>query len=168
MATEIVSNSTCNMDIASVCRRLDRIVVEITHSNSAPLTTVRAADLIRIRKYLQAAQSHADLSAKKPEEDWVKSGSIPMSLPNAPGVPPMENDDLWDLAQKIDSLRFEMANSNSSRAPSGISEPDKIRFDSVIKSAEQYIEEHLTKQMPMDFPESAPSIPIPAQGALGV
>lgn len=168
MANEIVSNSTCNMDVASICRRLDRIVVEITHSNSAPLTTVWEADLIRVRKYLQSAQSYADLAAKKPQEDWVKSGSIPLPLPQAPGVPPMENDDMWDLAQKVDSLRFEVANSNSSRAPSGLEEPDKIRFDSIIAACVAFIDGHIVKLKPMDYPESSPSIPIPNQGALGV
>lgn len=168
MANEITPNSTCNMDIASLCRRLDRIVVEITHSNSAPLTTVLEADLVRIRKYLQSAQSIADLAAKKPQEDWVKSGSLPMPLPAAPGVPAMENDDMWDLAQKVDSLRFEIANSNSSRAPSGLEEPDKIRFDAIVKACEVYIDGHMVKLKPMDYPESAPSIPIPVQGKLGV
>jgi len=168
MANEILPNHSCNMDVASLCRRLDRIVVEITHSNSAPLTTTWEADLLRLRKYLQSVQSYADLAAKKPQEDWSKSGSAQLPLPTPPGVPPMENDDMWDLAQKVDSIRFEIANSNSSRAPSGIEEPDKIRFDSYIAACVKFIDDHVVKLKPMDFPESAPSIPIPVQGALGV
>lgn len=166
--SELSQNSTFNVDVAGLVRRLDRVVTEIIKSQSSPLAQVRTADTERISSYIKEAQSYADFVSRKPELDFPKTHGVALPLAVAPVITGMENDALWDLAQLFDSARFEVANSASSRAPSGLIDPDKKRFDSYMKTASDFLASHIAKTLPLDLPESAPSIPVSERGELGV
>ncbi len=136
--SELSQNSTFNVDVAGLVRRLDRVVTEITKSQSSPLAQVRTADTERIAAYIKEAQSYADFVSRKPELDFPKTHGVALPLAVAPVIAGMENDALWDLAQLFDSARFEVANSASSRAPSGLIDPDKkAAFEALCASQDQ-------------------------------
>ena len=166
--TSILQNTTANLHVAMVVRLLDRVVKEVCDSQSSPLTGTRIADYARIDQYMTELESFTEFANKLPEADYPKSHPQPVALDPAMKIPPMDNDSLWLLAQLVDTARFEVANSNSSRSPSGFLPGDYDRWTSYYSDIRRLVSEHMKKATPTDKPESTPTYPLPPRGALGV
>jgi hypothetical protein len=164
----ILQNQTANLHVAMIVRLLDRVVKEVCESQSSPLTGTRLADYSRIDQYLTELESFTDFANKLPEADYPKSHPLPVQLNEPMKVPAMDNDSLWLLAQLVDTARFEVANSNSSRSPSGFVPADYVRWTQYYSDIRRLVKEHMKVATPTDKPESTPTYPLPAKGALGV
>jgi hypothetical protein len=166
--TSILANQTANLHVAMVVRLLDRVIKEVCDSQSSPLTGTRSADYERIGQYMTELESFTDFANALPEADYPKSHPQPVQLNEPFKIPPMDNDSLWLLAQLVDTARFEVANSNSSRSPSGFLPADYKRWTHYYSDIRRLVKDHMQVATPTDKPESTPTYPMPPKGALGI
>jgi hypothetical protein len=166
--TTILQNQTANLHVAMVVRLLDRVIQEVCESRSSPLTGTRLADYARIDQYMTELESFTEFANQLPEADYPKSHPQPVALREPYKIPPMDNDSLWLLVQLVDTARFEVANSNSSRSPSGFIPADYNRWVKYYSDIRRLIKDHMKVATPTDKPESTPTYPLPQKGATGI
>ncbi len=164
----IVTNATYNIEVATIVRYLDRAIIEVVQSQSAPLSDSHAHDLTRLDSYLVNLHSFLTWAARQPESDTPKSHPIALTLPEAKVVPDIENDALWRVAQMLDTFRFEAVNSETSRRSNGVKAQDLSRWRSYLADVKAFIDDHIRIVQPIDYTESSPRALVQGQGALGV
>ena len=72
-ALPILPNGSYNIHIAMLVRLIDRAIIEVTKSQSAPGSGVRSADVARIESYCDEMESFVNFSSRLPETDTPKS-----------------------------------------------------------------------------------------------
>ena len=168
MATDIVQNSTRNIDTLGIVLRMDKIVKELIGNQSHGTSAVREADFIRSNAYLDELESFVAHCSRRPQQDYPKTYDMEIALPSATVVPLMDNLAILHLAQMVDTWRFEIANSESSRWSSGIQDHDGKRMANWFADYRSFFTEHIATSLPGDYPETVPSHPLTGRGALGV
>lgn len=168
MATEIAQNSTRNIDALGIVLRMDKIVKELIGSQSQGVSVVREADFERANSYLDELESFVAHCSRRPQQDYPKTYDMEIALPAPTTVPMMDNLAVLHLAQMVDSWRFELANSETSRWSSGVHGPDGKRLANYFADYRAFFAEHIAKVLPQDYPETVPSFPLTSRGALGV
>lgn len=168
MANEIVQNSTRNIDVLGIVLRMDKIVKELIGNQSHGVSVVREADFERSNAHLDELESFVAHCSRRPQQDYPKTYDMEVALPAPTAVPMMDNLAVLHLAQMVDTWRFEMANSESSRWSSGIHGPDGKRLANWFGDYRAFFSEHIAKVLPQDYPETVPSFPLTGRGALGV
>jgi len=168
MATEIALNSTRNIDALGIVLRMDKIIKELIGNQSHGVSVVREADFIRSNAYLDELESFVAHCSRRPQQDYPKTYDMEIKLPEPTIVPMMDNLAVLHLAQMVDTWRFEVANSESSRWSSGIHEPDGKRLSNYFSDYRAFFKEHIATQLPQDYPETVPSYALTSKGALGV
>lgn len=168
MATEIAQNSTRNIDAFGIVLRMDKMVKELIGSQSQGVSIVREADFERANSYLNELESFVAHCSRRPQQDYPKTYDMEIALPTATIVPMMDNLAVMHLAQMVDAWRFEIANSETSRWSSGIHGPDQKRLANWFADYRSFFSEHISTQLPQDYPETVPSFALTSRGALGV
>lgn len=168
MGTEIVQNSTRNIDCFGIVLRMDKIVKELIGSQSHGVSVVREADFERANSYLDELESFVAHCSRRPQQDYTKTYEQEMPLPAPTVVPMMDNLAVLHVAQMVDTWRFEIANSETSRWSSGIHGPDAKRMANWFADYRTFFKDHIATQLPQDYPETVPSFPLTGRGALGV
>jgi hypothetical protein len=175
MATEvnggslpILENGSYNVHIAMLVRLIDRAIIEVTKSQSAPGSGVRQADAERISSYMDEMESFVRFSSRLPETDTPKSHPLPVQFDAPVALPRIENDSMWLLAQMLDTMRIEVGQSASSRQPNGWWKPDLPRVQKYIEDVRVFMNEHVLKVTPVDNPESSPREQVQPRGKMGV
>lgn len=161
-------NATINIDVAMIVRLLDRAIIEVVRSQSAPISGVRVADASRLESYLKEMESFVTWASRQPESDTPKSAPMVIKLDTPLALPAIENDAMWRVAQLLDTARFEVANSQSGGMPNGIKSQDKDRWMSYFADVRRFMGEHVAIVNPVDLPESSPRDPIQGLGRLGL
>lgn len=148
-----------NQDIAGLAERIDEVIYEIMHSQSANLTDMRPFDRIRIDQYNAMLNRYAAWLTNAPDVD------LPETHPRTYAIKfiseglefDIENKALRDLVRMYQAIITEMTNSQSARAANGLTTHDKRRFDLVMEKIEQFLTNYVDETQPLDMPESAPS-----------
>jgi len=164
----ILPNGSYNIHIAMLVRLIDRAVIEVTKSQSAPGSGVRSADVARIESYCDEMESFVNFSSRLPETDTPKSHPLPIEFDPPVVLPRIENDSMWMLAQMLDTMRIEVGQSASSRQPNGWWKPDLPRVKKYIEDIREFMANHVQKVTPVDNPESSPRELVQGRGAMGV
>jgi hypothetical protein len=166
-ALPILTNGSYNYHTAMLVRLIDRAIIEVTKSQSAPGSGVRSADAARIESYMDEMESLIKFSQRLPETDSPKSHPLPLEYDPPVVLPRIENDSMWLLAQMLDSMRIEVGNSASSRQPNGWWKPDLPRVSKFIEDVRVFMSEHVAKVTPVDNPESSPRDLLQPRGQMG-
>jgi len=168
MALTELNNGTYNCDIDGIVRRINRAIVEMTKSQSGGVSLSISFDVIRWRTYIQGMITYIDYITSQPQLDLPETHPLPVALPVKPVIPMMENESAYDMAQLFDTMREEIANSQSSRMPSGLISHDEVRIRSYLARATNFINDYITVIDPLDLPDSSPMAPAPTAGLKGV
>jgi hypothetical protein len=168
MALTELKNGTYNCDVDGLVRRINRAIVEMTKSQSGGVSLSISFDVIRWRTYVQGLETYIDYVTSQPQLDLPETHPMPLALPTPPVIPQMENESAYDMAVLFDTMREEIANSQSSRMPSGLISHDEVRFRSYLARATNFINSYITVIDPLDLPDSSPMAPAPTTGQKGV
>ena len=168
MALAELNNSTYNCDVDGMVRRINRAIVEMTKSQSGGVSLSISFDVIRWRSYIDGLVTYIDYVTSQPQLDLPETHPLPVTLPTKPVIPQMENESAYDMAVLFDTMREEIANSQSSRMPSGLLSHDEIRVRSYLARASKFITDYITVIDPLDLPDSSPMAPAPTAGLKGV
>jgi hypothetical protein len=164
----ILENGSYNIHIAMLIRLIDRAIIEVTKSQSAPGSGVRQADADRIESYMNEMESFVNFSSRLPETDTPKSHPLAVQFDPPLSLPRIENDSMWLLAQMFDTMRIEVGQSASSRQPNGWWKPDLPRVLKYIDDVRVFMAQHVQKVTPVDVPESSPRENVQPRGKMGV
>lgn len=159
---------TKNLDIASLIRRLDRSLVEVTKSQSSVVTGMLPFDFNRLESAIMMLESYAAFASGLPFMDTPETTPVLLNVECYGTIPPIENDSAWDMAQLIDTMMLELANSQSSNIGNGFLPPhDLLRFTSFIQRLKNLIA-HAKAREPVDYPESSPRADSTGAGVTGI
>jgi hypothetical protein len=162
-----VAASTMNIDVHSIVRRYNRMLVEIAKSQSSGISQVMPFDVTRIRANLSAMRAQLDFVVAQPLLDCPETGPMEMPLPPMPAVTPIENESAYDLMTLLEVARDEIANSQSSRIPSNLVKFDYDRQVAYLTKANNLLA-YVEGNEPLDLPESSPMIAMSGAGQRGI
>ena len=159
---------TKNLDIASLIRRLDRSLVEVTKSQSSGVSGTLPFDFARLESAIKMMKSFKKFAEGLPYMDTPETTPIIINVECYGTIPPIENDSAWDMAQILDTMMLELANSQSSNIGNGFLPPhDGKRFDDYVARLENLIA-HSKGTEPVDYPESSPRADSTGAGVTGI
>jgi len=159
--------STMNIDVHSIVRRYNRMLVEIAKSQSSGISQVMPFDVVRITSYISAMRAQLDFIVAQPLLDCPETGPMEMALPPMPQVTPIENESAYDLMSLIEVARDEIANSQSSRIPSNLVKFDFERQVAYLTKVVNLLS-YINSNEPLDLPESSPMVVMSGPGNRGV
>jgi hypothetical protein len=159
---------TLNSDIAQLVRRIDRVIKEMQHAQSANVTMTLAADTERIEKY------KADLNTQVDTVYGMGIPDVPETMPEQIQLRPVPedvevtNDDFSAVIDQFYVLRGEMVNSQSSRLGGGLLPPDHKRAKAILSRIDTMFSTFIPAVDPGDFPESTPDVSMVGHGMRGI
>lgn len=155
---------TLNMDLVGLWNRINRYIVEVQKSQSANVSLTLESDLVRYKSYFSALRfliAHVDAD---PRLDLPETNPFEYALREAPLLMDLENENCVHVALLLETVRQELAMSQSSRLSTGLIAFDKDRFLAGISKAESYLENYVEKATPLDMPESSPRAAVQGKG----
>lgn len=161
---------TYNHDVAGICTRIHRFVVETKKSVSAGMAQVNEFDQARLAQYLDAIDGYTDWVVGQPQLDLPETHPRKLEVTLMPDdeVEDIENESLRDVARLWKLAILEMASSQSSRAGSGLVKYDEARLRAIVQKTRALLETYIKTIDPLDLPESSPAYPMSGSGKTGV
>ena len=157
-----------NHDIAGLYLRLNRVITELIGAASASVNSMNPFDQARLAQYIAAIRSYLAWVNAVPQLDLPETCKRTYGLESPPVVPELENDSTRDMVRLVELARDELISGQSARMPSGLIPFDSNRFAAVINKVEAFLVNYIQKTLPLDLPESSPTLPVTASGKTGV
>lgn len=145
-----------NIDIAGLIRRLRRFRFETVKAVSSGLATMSASDMARAKSYLAAVSSYINWIMSQPTLDLPEWSPKKIDLGNPEALPMPENESLVDMMMLYDVLEVEIANCQSARQATGLISHDLKRITDLVAKMNAFLDDYVTKVLPLDLPESSP------------
>lgn len=161
------ATSTYNIDIHSVVRRYNRMIVEVMKSQSSGISYTLPFDVGRLTSYIGAMKSYLAFVVAQPLLDCPETGPTEMTLPANPNIAMIENESAYDVVNLIEIARDEISNSQSSRMPTNLIKFDYDRQISYLDKIMSMLE-YVGTSEPLDLPESSPMAGVSGAGLRGV
>lgn len=161
---------TYNHDVAGLCTRIHRFMVEVKKCVSSSNALVNQFDQERLGTYLAAVRGY---------RDWVV-GQVQLDLPEThprllevklmpdDDVEDIENESLRDVARMFKLAILELASSGSSRQASGLIIFDEKRLTAIVEKVQALLDGYIKAVDPLDLPESSPAYAMSGSGKTGI
>lgn len=157
-----------NHDIAGLCRRINRFIIELHKSVSSGVHEVNEFDQERLNHYLAAIRAYRGWIVDQPHLDLPETHPRPIELGSNPDVTAVENESVRDVITLMELCRDELTNSQSARYPAGLISFDDRRAMALVEKCQKFLDDYIAKILPLDLPESSPLQPMSGPGAVGV
>ena len=161
------ATSTFNIDVHSIVRRWNRVLVEVIKSQSSGISQTMPFDLTRLGTYFNAMEAFQNFIVSQPLLDCPETGPTEIPLPASPALPFLENESAYDVCMLVEIARDEIANSQSARLPTNLMQFDFKRQMDYISKLRNLIN-YVQAAEPLDLPESSPMVATTGPGRLGV
>jgi hypothetical protein len=158
---------TCNTDIHSLCRRINRFIAEVNKSQSSGISATMPFDITRVQSYLKSLTSFMSYIVSQPLLDLPETGPQWIDLPKDEPMPRVENESAYDICQLLSVMRDELANSQSSRLSTNLVKFDYDRATAVVAKIQNMLG-YIAAAEPLDLPESSPREAMSGPGATGI
>ena len=177
VTTKAERTSINNIDIYSMLRRLDRMRVELSKSQSADLPSgLLEPDSLRLTQYITTYREFFKYVESRPLPDAPEThGNFTIALPDDSAIvqpEAVENEDIRSLLFLTMQLRTELQNCQSARLVQGImpmgsgKTGDAARIADFITRIENFAA-YAAKNEPSDRPESTPLAMPTTAGQIG-
>jgi hypothetical protein len=162
--------TTYNHDVAGMCTRMHRFIVEAKKSVSSGMAQVNEFDQQRLASYLTAMTGYADWVVSQPQLDLPETHPrlLEVTLMPDDDVENIENESLRDVCRLWKLAILELASSQSSRSSSGLVKFDEARLRAIIAKTQALLDNYIKAIDPLDLPESSPAYPMSGAGKTGV
>jgi hypothetical protein len=167
MADKQLATSTYNIDVHSIVRRYNRMLVEVNKSQSSGISFTIPFDVTRLRSYIAALSNYLAFIVAQPLLDCPETGPTEIPLPPPPVMPTIENESAMDAINLIEIARDEIANSQSARMPTNLMTFDFERQKSYLAKIGKLLD-YVAISEPLDLPESSPMQGVSGTGKQGV
>lgn len=157
-----------NHDIAGLCRRINRFIIELYKSVSSGVHEVNEFDQVRLNHYLMAIRAYRGWIMDQPHLDLPESHPKEIEIGPDPDVSAVENESVRDVIYLMELCREELVNSQSARYPAGLIIFDDKRAMALVEKCQKFLDDYISKVQPIDMPESSPSRPMSGPGSTGI
>jgi len=157
---------TCNTDIYNLVNRINRIIFEMQHSQSAGVTNTIPSDQRRITKYLSDLRTQVNGTNERGIPDYSKTHPEQIALKDLPEKE-IENDDNKGVIDSLYIMRDELVGSQSSRLGGGLLPFDYDKAVEALNRLDHMFGLFIPAISPVDNPESVPSVPLTGHGMQG-
>jgi hypothetical protein len=158
---------TCNTDIHSICRRVNRFIAEVNKSQSSGISQTMPFDVSRIQSYVKSLRSYMTHIVAQPLLDLPETGPQAIPLPADEPMPRVENESAYDLCMLFSLMRDELANSQSSRLSTNLGKFDYDRAVKILDKVDSLLA-YIAAAEPLDLPESSPRESSSGMGSTGI
>ena len=158
---------TYNIDVHSIVRRYNRMLVEVMKSQSSGISQTLPFDLTRIKAWVSSHRRYIEFVVGEPLLDCPETGPMELPLPTPPKIDEIENDSAYDILMLIMIARDELANSQSARIPTNLVKFDYDRQVAYLAKITNLVG-HIEDAEPLDLPESSPMMAVSGSGRMGV
>lgn len=159
---------TCNTDVFSLYRRINRFVVEVLKSQSSGVSQTMSFDVTRVKSYTFSLRSFIAWVVAQPLLDLPDTGPQWIELPVPPALPDIENESAYDICVLLEVLRDELANSQSARLSTNLIAHDHKRAIAIIDKIDALVDNYIAIAEPLDLPESSPMHDMTGPGRQGI
>lgn len=162
--------TTYNHDIAGLCTRIHRFMVELKKSVSAGTSHVNTFDQDRLDSYLAAIRVFHEWIIGQPQLDLPETHPRVLDVPLMPDddVDAIENESLRDAARLFKIAILELQSSQSSRHASGLISYDSRRLLAIVEKVQALLDGYIKNLTSLDLPESSPAYPMSGPGKTGI
>jgi hypothetical protein len=159
---------TCNTDIFSLVRRINRFIVEVLKSQSSGVSQTMPFDVTRVLSYTNSLRSFIAWIVAQPLLDLPETGPQWIPMPKSPEIVDLENESAYDICVLFELLRDELANSQSARLSTNMIQHDYNRALAIILKIENLVNQYIAVAEPLDLPESSPLHAMTGPGQQGI
>ena len=121
-----------NIDIVDLVNRLDVYMLEISAASSATRHETTVHDVNRVEAMVTRFETRFNLLAGQPELDFPKTHPKAWTVPAAPDLPILENQDSQTIINLLATMRQEIAGSDSAERTTGLKPADRGRIEAAI------------------------------------
>ncbi len=157
-----------NHDVAGLCRRINRFIIELHKSVSSGIQYVNEFDQDRLNAYLEAVRAYRNWVVGQPQLDLPETHPRAIELGPDPDASAVENEAVRDAIYLMELCRDELSNSQSARSPAGLVGFDDRRAMALIEKCQKFLDDYIKVVQPVDMPESSPSQPMSGPGSTGI
>lgn len=157
-----------NHDIAGLCNRINRFIVEVEKAVSSGTSKMSLADQTRLLSFLNVLDGYKKWSVSQPDLDLPETHPRPIELEENAKPVNVENESSNDVIKMFEIMRDELANCQSARDAAGLNEFDSVRFTSMSTKIRNFVNEYIAKSTPVDLPESSPREASSGAGRTGI
>lgn len=161
-------SQTCNTDIFSLVRRINRFMFEMVKSQSSGVSQTMPFDLTRVNSYTASLRSYIAWVVAQPLLDLPETGPQWIDMPKSLDIPAMENESVYDICMLFEILRDELANSQSARLSTNMIVHDHTRALAIIQKIDNLVTQYIAISEPLDLPESSPRSDMTGTGRTGI
>jgi len=165
--TSRAPTTTYNLDVLSLARRYNRVIVEVTKAQSSNVSQSMPFDVTRLKSYVASLRAYLNLVASLPLLDCPETGPTEVALPVNPPIQDIENESSYGILTMLDVARDELTASQSARLPTGLQKFDLDRQLSYLARIDSVLA-YVSAQEPLDLPESSPMVSVSGPGHTGV
>ena len=166
---EVFPTEVFNHDVIHIYDYLRRFHIELSKSQSSPVSGMINADQARLERYLTSIRAMVTFIQGTPELDMPETHPLPYLLEAFPMEVSVENESINYLLRLIRAAAVELTNSQSARYASRFQPFDQARFGLIVDKIEAYLNDVIrANAVPLDLPESSPENSMPTDGFTGV
>ena len=149
-----------NMDVVGVCERIDRIMYEMSQSESAKLNSLEEYDIERIIQYNAALRIYVSTVNEANRMDLPHSYPAMYSIKYICSEGNIDyestkNRIIRDLQRLYANMLVQWSRSESADKSNGFYEADYNRFILIMDRIDGYISSYIKEATPLDLPESS-------------
>jgi len=157
-----------NHDVAGLCRRVNRFIVELHKAQSANTSEMDVFDQERLQTYLDAITVYRGWVINQPQLDLPETYPREVEIGENPETPEVENESTRDAIYLMELARDELAGSQSARRASGFIGFDDRRLMALVGKTQAFLTDYIKVATPIDMPESSPARPGSGAGLGGI
>lgn len=157
-----------NHDVAGLCRRVNRFIVELNKSVSSSVHDMNEFDQGRLNDYLAAIRAYRTWVVAQPHLDLPETHPRPIEIGPNPEPPDVENESVRDIVNLMEICRDELVSSQSARNPAGLIVFDDNRAMALVEKCQAFLDNYIKATQPMDLPETSPLRPVSGPGLTGI
>jgi len=161
-------NYVQNHDVVTIADKITRFAVEMYKSVSSSLSGVNVHDQGRLVTYLDAIDRVHDWAINVPDLDLPETHPRQWAIEAFPVIEDVESEEINQIGRLLNVCWYELVNSASARAPSGLNKHDSARLRSYVEKIRLFLVNYVSVIEPLDLPESMPKEKTSGSGLVGI
>jgi hypothetical protein len=159
-----------NHDVVMLWDKVSRFHVELSKSQSAPVSGMIQPDQIRLTSYIADLRACLTWVQAIPQLDMPETHPRPYKLEPFPPEVNVENESINVILRLVRAAAVELVNSQSARYASRLQPFDEARFTAIVDKIEAFLVNYIqgAATVPLDIPESSPEEGQITDGSVGV
>ncbi len=157
-----------NHDVANLGHMVAKYAYEMYKARSNAVNDMSSFDVERFYQYTRSIRAYQAWIMAQPQLDLPEWTPTVEEVADWPEFETVENDSINTMIKLAHVCWFELVNSQSARVSTGMVSFDDNRFNAIVDKMEAFMKDYVENILPIDLPESTPSVVVSGVGRRGV